>query len=75
MLRTFQMPLVHKTSCMQRIKKILMWEVLPAIALNFLLAGGDFYLLLIIGQKVSPDLDPNCLTLIVFRNIFFKVDF
>ena len=25
---------IHKTSCMQRIKKILMWEVLPAIALK-----------------------------------------
>ena len=27
---------IHKINCMQRIKKILMWEVLPAIALNFL---------------------------------------
>ena len=26
---------MHKTSCMQRIKKILMWEVLPAIALKW----------------------------------------
>ena len=25
---------IHKTHCMQTIKKILMWEVLPAIALN-----------------------------------------
>ena len=25
---------VHKTSCMQRIKKILIWEVLPTIALK-----------------------------------------
>ena len=25
---------IHKTSCMQGIKKILMWEVLPAIALK-----------------------------------------
>ena len=25
---------IHKTNCMQTIKKILMWEVLPAIALK-----------------------------------------
>ena len=25
---------IHKTNCMQTIKKILMWEVLPAIAHN-----------------------------------------
>ena len=25
---------IHKTNCMETIKKILMWEVLPAIALN-----------------------------------------
>ena len=25
---------IHKTNCMQTIKKILMWEALPAIALN-----------------------------------------
>ena len=25
---------IHQTNCMQRIKKILMWEVLPAIAPN-----------------------------------------
>ena len=25
---------IHKTNCMQTIRKILMWEVLPAIALN-----------------------------------------
>ena len=25
---------IHKTNCMQTIKMILMWEVLPAIALN-----------------------------------------
>ena len=27
---------IHKTNCMQTIKKILMWEVLPAIAYNTL---------------------------------------
>ena len=27
---------IHKTNCMQTIKKILMWEVLPAIAHNML---------------------------------------
>ena len=26
--------LIHRTNCMQRIKKILMWEVLPATALK-----------------------------------------
>ena len=25
---------IHKANCMQTIKKMLMWEVLPAIALN-----------------------------------------
>ena len=25
---------IHKTNCMQTIKKLLMWVVLPAIALN-----------------------------------------
>ena len=25
---------IHKTNCMRTIKKILMWDVLPAIALN-----------------------------------------
>ena len=28
---------IHKTNCMQKIKKILMWEVFPAIALKCLL--------------------------------------
>ena len=28
---------IHKTNCMQRIKKILIWEVFPAFALKWIL--------------------------------------
>ena len=35
---------IHKTNCMQTIKKILMWEVLPAIALNKLQVRQSVYM-------------------------------
>ena len=38
---------IHNTKCMQRIKKILMWEVFPAIALKTLIFGWNFYLALL----------------------------
>ena len=34
---------IHKTNCMRTIKKILMWEVLLAIALNKLQVGHSVY--------------------------------
>ena len=35
---------IHKTNCMRTIKKILMWEVLPAIALNKLQVRQSVYM-------------------------------
>ena len=35
---------IHKTNCMQTIKKILMWEVLPTIALNKLQVQQSVYM-------------------------------
>ena len=35
---------IHTTSCMRTIKKILMWEVLPAIALNKLQVRQSVYM-------------------------------
>ena len=33
---------IHKTNCMQRIKKVLMWVVFPAIALNVRLLFSEY---------------------------------
>ena len=52
-------------------------QISCVICSNSFLASGDFCdILKTIANILDPDLDPNCLTLIVFLNdIFEKVNF